>query len=225
MYEKGVSPSQKTVVIVQKPEFGPYCMTRFLSSLSIPEPSLPGTLQNTNTNSFYEMHAVGLVTNPFTNQLSAVSFRGSSQFTQTQMREYKQKHILLHKTTICLNSIKHKTKISHLYKYSDPLFSTLLKHFWQRLQPRVFLGMTSLAHLYLRSFSHSSLQILSSYQVGWVAFLHSESGSSRDVRSGSSQGSGWATQGQCLFRCLLANSNRAVLCLLLRTCFRLATLP
>ena len=31
--------------------------------------------------------------------------------------------------------------ISHLRKYSDPLLSTLLKLIWQRLQPRVFLGM------------------------------------------------------------------------------------
>jgi hypothetical protein len=30
----------------------------------------------------------------------------------------------------------------HLHKYSDPLFGTLLKHLWQRLQPGVFLGMT-----------------------------------------------------------------------------------
>ena len=30
-----------------------------------------------------------------------------------------------------------------------------------------------LAHLYLGSFSHSSLQILSSSQVGWGALLHS----------------------------------------------------
>jgi hypothetical protein len=57
-----------------------------------------------------------------------------------------------------------KTEISHLLKHSDPLLGTLLKHLWQRLLPRVFLCMdtTSLAHLYLGSFSHSSLQILSS---------------------------------------------------------------
>ena len=33
-------------------------------------------------------------------------------------------------------------ELSHLHKYSYPLLSTLLKHLWQRLQPRVFLGMT-----------------------------------------------------------------------------------
>ena len=34
------------------------------------------------------------------------------------------------------------TEIWHLYKYSDPLLSTLLKHLWQQLQLHVFLGMT-----------------------------------------------------------------------------------
>ena len=53
--------------------------------------------------------------------------------------------------------------MSHLHKYSDPLLSTLLKQLWQRLQP-CLLGYdaTSLTHLYLRSFFHSTLQILSS---------------------------------------------------------------
>ena len=35
-----------------------------------------------------------------------------------------------------------KKLILHLNKYSDPLLSTLLKHLWQRLQPRVLLGKT-----------------------------------------------------------------------------------
>jgi hypothetical protein len=34
------------------------------------------------------------------------------------------------------------TEISHLPKYLDPLLSTLLKHVWQQLQPRIFFGMT-----------------------------------------------------------------------------------
>jgi hypothetical protein len=56
-----------------------------------------------------------------------------------------------------------KREISHVHKYSDPVLSTLLKHLWQQLQPRVFgYDATSLAHLHLGSFSHSSLQILSS---------------------------------------------------------------
>ena len=55
---------------------------------------------------------------------------------------------------------------------------------------------SSLAHLYLGSFSHSSLQILSSsvrLDENFAAQLFS--GLSRDVRSCSSPGSGWATQG------------------------------
>ena len=51
----------------------------------------------------------------------------------------------------------------------------------------------SLAHLYLGSFSHSSLQILKLCQIGWGASLHSYF--QGDVQSGSSPGSGWATQG------------------------------
>ena len=63
---------------------------------------------------------------------------------------------------------------SQLHIYSDPLLSTLLKHLWQRLKDW--------------RFSRSSLQILSS-----SAQLFS--GLSRDVRSCSSPGSGWVTQG------------------------------
>ena len=63
----------------------------------------------------------------------------------------------------------------HLHKYSDPLFSTLLKHLWQRLQHSLLVyGATSLSHLYLRSFSHSSLHIpSSSVRLDWVESLHS----------------------------------------------------
>ena len=35
-----------------------------------------------------------------------------------------------------------RIEILHLQKYSDPLLSTLLKHLWKWLQPRVFSGMT-----------------------------------------------------------------------------------
>jgi hypothetical protein len=86
----------------------------------------------------------------------------------------------------------------HLHKNSDPLLSTLLKHLWQRFQPLVFLGYDaiSLAHLYLGSFSHSSLQILSSSvrlegERRWTAIFRSL----HRFRSGSIPGSGWATQG------------------------------
>ena len=57
---------------------------------------------------------------------------------------------------------KQKIYISHLHKNSYPLLSTLLKHLWQRLQPRLLgYDATSLAHLYLGRFSHSSLS-------GWM---------------------------------------------------------
>jgi hypothetical protein len=57
---------------------------------------------------------------------------------------------------------------------SDPLHNTLLKPLWQRLQPRVFLGMTLQAwHTCIWGVSQSSLQILSSCSVGWGALLHS----------------------------------------------------
>ena len=72
-------------------------------------------------------------------------------------------------------SINKKTAILHLHKYSDPLLSTLLKHLWQRLQTRVFLGMTLQA-------GHTGICGVSSYfsayhlrlcQVGWGVSLHS----------------------------------------------------
>ena len=48
-------------------------------------------------------------------------------------------------------------------KSSDPLLSTLLKHLWQRLQPRVLLGMTLQAwHTCIWGVSPIPLQILSS---------------------------------------------------------------
>ena len=53
-------------------------------------------------------------------------------------------------------------EISHLHMYSDPLLSNLLKHLWQRLQSLLRYAATNLANLYSGSFSHSSLQILSS---------------------------------------------------------------
>ena len=54
--------------------------------------------------------------------------------------------------------------ITSIHKCSAPLLSTLLKLLWQWFQPQVFLGMTLQAWhtLYLGSFSHFSLQILSS---------------------------------------------------------------
>ena len=70
----------------------------------------------------------------------------------------------------CLKKINKLNEHSH--KYSDPLFSTLLKHHWQRLQPWIFLGndTTSMAHLYLGVFSADRLKHC---QVGWGASLQS----------------------------------------------------
>ncbi|XP_052361069.1 transmembrane protein 241 isoform X2 [Oncorhynchus keta] len=73
-------------------------------------------------------------------------------------------------------------KSSHLsdleQQYINYLFSVLLLAF--AAHPTVTttsypgrLDATGLAHLYLRSFSHSSLQILSSCQVEWGVLLHS----------------------------------------------------
>lgn len=49
-------------------------------------------------------------------------------------------------------------------QYSQPFLNTLLMHLWKQLQPRVFFqcDATSLAHLSLGSFAHSSVQHLSS---------------------------------------------------------------
>ena len=80
-------------------------------------------------------------------------------------------------------------EILYLHKYSDPLLSTLLKHLWQRLQHRVFLGIWGVSPILLCR----SSQALSGWRGRVPAQLFS--GLSRDVRLGSSPGSGWATQG------------------------------
>ena len=63
-------------------------------------------------------------------------------------------------------------EISHLHKYSDPLLSTLLKHLWQRLQPRVFLGMTLQAwHTCIWGVSPILLCRSSQALSGWMGSL------------------------------------------------------
>ena len=88
---------------------------------------------------------------------------------------------------------------SHLHKYSDPLLSTLFnKHLWQRLQPRVFWGMTLQAwHTCIWRVSPILLCRSSQALSGWVGSVAAQvfSGLFRDVRWDSSPGSGWATQG------------------------------
>jgi hypothetical protein len=59
----------------------------------------------------------------------------------------------------------------HLRKYSDPLLSTLLKHFWQRLQFQVFYRLgTPVFGEFLPLFSADPLKLC---QVGWRASQHS----------------------------------------------------
>jgi hypothetical protein len=125
--------------------------------------------------------------------MDQIFFHPSSIYTQYPIMT-KQKQIYRN----CGTFTKHKMKISHLYKNSDPLFSTLLKHFWQRLQPRVFLGMMLQAwHTCIKGVSPILLCRSSQALSGWMGSVAAQlfSGLSGDVRLGSSPGSGWATQG------------------------------
>ena len=73
-----------------------------------------------------------------------------------------------------------------------------MKYLWQRVQPRVFLGMT-LQTWHTCIWGDSLILLYRSSQAlsGWMGSIVTQliSGLSRDVRSGSSPGSGWATQG------------------------------
>ena len=86
----------------------------------------------------------------------------------------------------------------HLHNYSDPLLSTLLKHLWLWLKPWVFFGMT-LQVWPTCIWEVSPILLCRSSQAlsGWMGSVAAQifSGISRDVRVGSSLGSGWATQG------------------------------
>ena len=141
--------------------------------------------------------------------------------------------------------LKKKTEISHLHTYSDPLLSTLLKHLWQWLQHcnlLLWYDTTSLAHRYFGSSSHFSLQILSSavrlaVERRCTTIFRSSldpAATTRHCRDGawlaSSRRDAWhsdqrvqswfhQTSESCFswsFRCLLANSKRTVMCLLLK---------
>ena len=84
-------------------------------------------------------------------------------------------------------------------------------HLWQRLQPPVFLGM-SLQAWNTCIWGVSPILLCRSSQAlsGWMGSIAAQlfSGLSRDVRSGSSPGCGWVTQGHSetfpkpLLRCL-----------------------
>ena len=74
----------------------------------------------------------------------------------------------------------------------------MLNHIWQRLQPQVCLGMTLQAwHTCVWEVSPILRCTSSQALSGWMGSVAAQlfSGLSRDVRSGSSLGSGWATQG------------------------------
>jgi hypothetical protein len=122
--------------------------------------------------------------------------------------------------------------MSHLHKYSDPFLSTLLKHLWQRLQPRVFLGLTLQAWhtciwgvspiLLCKSFHAQDgercctviFRSLQTCSIGFKSRLWL--GHSRTFRD-------FSRSHAYIFRCLLANSKWAVMCLLLRSGFCRAT--
>jgi hypothetical protein len=93
--------------------------------------------------------------------------------------------------------IKNEKRNYYIYISIQTLYFTLLKHLWQQLQTLVFLGMmlqtwhTCIWGVSTITFCRSS-QALS----GWMGSVTAQlfSGLYRDVRSGSSLGSGWATQ-------------------------------
>ncbi len=125
------------------------------------------------------------------------------------MKKWKQKF-----RNVCKFIKKKKTEISHLHKFSDPLLSTWLKHLWQQLQPWDFLGMMQQAlHTWIGGFSAILLCISSQARSGWMGTVGRQpfSGLSRDVRWGSSQGSGWATLGHSQ-SCPLATTVLPCLC-------------
>ena len=172
---------------------------------------------------------------------------------------------------LCNEYIMHSCVKGHkTVKYLDPLLSTLLKHVWQRLQPRVFLGMT-LQVWYTCIWGVSFILLcavrldgerrctaifraLQRCLIGFKSGLWL--GHSRTFRSLSRSHSCVVLAGMVpgflqtwrlafrpkssilvssdqrmlflmvweSFRCLLANSKRAVTCILLSG-FRLATLP
>jgi hypothetical protein len=86
---------------------------------------------------------------------------------------------------------------SYLHNYSDPLLSTSLKHLWQQWQPRVLGVMLQTCHTFIWGVSLILLCRYSQALSGWIGSIATQLilGLSRDVRSGSSPGSGWAIRG------------------------------
>ena len=153
-----------------------------------------------------------LATGPFLEHHYFLSY-WDLQCIQKVFRPLNFSHILLRYSLINLHTIPHndkakavfckcinkiKTEILHLHKYSDPLLSTLLKHLWQWLQPRVFFGMMLQAwHTCISGVSPVLLCRSSQALSGWTWSVAAQlfSGLSRDAGSGSIPGSGGATQG------------------------------
>jgi hypothetical protein len=97
-----------------------------------------------------------------------IVFPPSSILTQYPIMT-KQKQVFIHFCK-CIKKYKY-----HIYISIQTLYSVLWRTFG--ITPASLLGYDaiSLAHLYLGSFSHSSLQILKLCQIGWGASLHSYS--------------------------------------------------
>jgi hypothetical protein len=75
-------------------------------------------------------------------------------------------------------------QISHLHSYSDLLLSTLLKHLWQWLHPRVF-GMTLQAwHICIFGVSPILLRRSSQALSGWMGSVAAHLFSSAGFKSG-----------------------------------------
>jgi hypothetical protein len=89
-----------------------------------------------------------------------------------------------HKMDIFLMQMYFKNETQHLHMYSDPLLSTFLKHLWQRLQLRVFLGMTLLASTPLLGDFPIHLYRSSQALSGWMGCVAAQlfSGLCRDVQ-------------------------------------------
>jgi hypothetical protein len=116
-------------------------------------------------------------------------------------------------------------KLSHLYYYSDPLLSTLLKWLWQRIEPRVLLGMM-LQACHTRIWEVSPILLCRSSQIlsGWIRSVAGQllSHLSRGVRSVSSTGL-WLGHSR-IFRDLSRSHSCVVLavCLGLLSCWKLS---
>uniref|UniRef100_A0A673ZN07 U2 snRNP-associated SURP domain containing n=1 Tax=Salmo trutta TaxID=8032 RepID=A0A673ZN07_SALTR len=127
----------------------------------------------------------------------------SGQSLQEQVEHYRDK--LLHKVLLmnqivlvpegtCSTFWKVFRPLDFFHIMLHPLLSTLLKHLWQRLQPRVFLGMMLQAwHTCIWGVSPILLCRSSQALSGWIGSVAAQlfPGLSRDVRLGSSLGSGW----------------------------------